>query len=99
MTTQLPTKFAYDGFEFRQLARNGDIVLLEKSKTSHLEPTYEVVIVQRHPAQNIHGRPYPERESMPPSETWGTAGWTYSDFQTAKLKFDQLVTPPLQYQF
>ena len=75
----LPTEFTYDGFDFRQLAREGDVALFEKRKPNHSRPGYEVVIVQRHPAQTIHGRDYPERESLPPSESWGMVlpeNWT-----------------------
>jgi hypothetical protein len=88
----LPDRFTHDGFGFRQVVRERNIVLLEKSKVGHNHPGYEVVIIQRHPAQSIHSREYPERESMPPSESWGTLGWSYSDLQAAKSKFDHLVT-------
>jgi hypothetical protein len=30
-------------------------------------------------------------EIMPPSESWGTRGWTYVDLSSARAKFDQLV--------
>ena len=92
MMKTLPSNFTRDGFLFRQLAREGDVALFEKSKPGHSRPGYEVVIVQRHPPQTIHGRDYPERESMPASESWGVLGWSYSDLNPAKTKFDALVT-------
>jgi len=87
----LPTEFDYDGFHFRQLAREGDVALFEKRKPTHSRASYEVAIVQQHPAETIHGREYPDRESMPPSETWGALGWTPSDLESAKTKFGSLV--------
>ena len=88
----LPTEFTFDQFQFRQLARAGDVALFEKSKPHHSRPCYEVVVVQHHPAQTIHGRQYPEREAMPPSESWGTLGWSPADLLAAQRKFQFLVT-------
>ncbi len=52
----LDTKFTYDGFFFRQIKRDGDLVLLEKRKANHTRPSFEVVVVQHHPAQVVSGR-------------------------------------------
>ena len=89
---RLEPQFTYDGFAFRLLERMGDVAILEKSKPHHPSASYEVVIVQRHPAQSIHGRDYPARESMPPSESWGALGWSLASLADAKRKSDQLVT-------
>ena len=86
----LDQNFSYDSFTFRPMARLGDVALLEKAKSSHASPSYEVVILQVHPATHIHGRDYPARESMPPSESWGKFGWTYSHLNAAEAKFRQL---------
>lgn len=87
----LPFQFTYDQFRFCQLAPQGDVALFEKSKPAHSRRSYEVVIVQQHPAQTIHGRDYPERESMPRSEDWGASGWTCMDPKSAQAKFARLV--------
>ncbi len=87
----LDLDFTYDQFQFRQLARENDVVLLEKSKLHFSQKTYEVIIIQRHPAQEIHGRSYPERESMPSSEAWGVSGWSLTALQAAQTKFRQVV--------
>ena len=88
---RLDLQFTYDQVQFRQLARESDVVLLEKSKSHFSRKTYEVVIIQRHPAQVIHGRSYPERESMPPSGAWGVSGWSLTDLQAAHAKFRHVV--------
>jgi hypothetical protein len=87
----LPTSFTYDQFGFRQLARKGDVALFEKSRPTHSRPAYEVVIVQKHPAETIRGREYPAREAMPRSEDWGLSGWTYVDLKSAQTRFRKLV--------
>lgn len=86
----LPSAFTLDGFAFRQIARRGDVALFAKRKPRHCRDTFEVVIVQRHAAKNIMGRDYPERESMPPSESWGVAGWSHADLESARRKFHEL---------
>jgi len=87
----LDQEFTYDQFKFRQVLRDGQIVMLEKRKWEGCRPSFEVVIVRQHQATVIHGRKYGERESMPPPESWGTLGWTYLSEVDAKRKFHQLV--------
>lgn len=86
----LSSVFTLDGFAFRQIERRGDVALFAKRNPHHHRDTFEVVIIQRHPAKMIMGRECPERESMPPSEAWGSAGWSQTDLESARRKFDQL---------
>ncbi len=83
VNTTLPQTFTHDGFAFQLLRRVGAVALFEKRKPAHSRATFEAVIVRRHPAETICGRKYPERESMPPSEAWGTDGWTYMRLEDA----------------
>lgn len=87
----LALKFRIGGFEFEQIRRQGDVALLSKTKPSHTHSTFEVVIIQVHPAEHIFGRDRPQRESMPPSETWGTCGWSDSSLERAIFRFNWLV--------
>jgi len=87
----LPHTFTLDGFAFRLIQRTGDVALFEKRKPAHSRESFEVVIIQKHPAETICGREYPARESMPPSEAWGTSGWTHTELEDAKRKFRALV--------
>ena len=87
----LQATFTYDGFAFRLLKRAGNVALFEKRKPSQSRESFEVIIVQQHPAETICGRNYPARESMPPSEAWGTAGWTCTTLDDAESKFRALV--------
>lgn len=85
----LPETFTQDGFKFTMLKRDGRVALLRKSK-SELNTGYEVVIVQHRPAKVFKGRVFPEYESMPASEQWGSAGWTFVDRETAEARFASL---------
>lgn len=93
-TSEIPSiapRFSYDGFAFNLIKRDGDVALFAKRKPNHLFPSFEVVIIQKRPAERICGRDYPVRETMPTSETWGTYGWTYQTLDSAIVKFFSLV--------
>ena len=87
----LPVSFHRDGYDFTQVIRQGNLAIYSKTKPHYTRPSFEVVIVQQHPAETICGRIYQERESMPPSEAWGTAGWTCTTLEDAKIKLRTLV--------
>jgi len=90
--TPLAKTFRFDGFDFELVQREGDVALFRKSKPTHRDPSYEVVILRKHPEQTFpSGKFYPARESMPPSESWGTEGWSYSDLPSAKTRFNKTV--------
>ena len=86
----LPDTFRSDGFDFRLLRRDADVVLLVKSKPSGTA-SYEVVILQHRPAEIIGGIHYPPREAMPRSADWGISGWSYATHETAEARFQKLV--------
>jgi hypothetical protein len=89
--TPLPSTIRFDGFTFRQIERNGDVALFEKGKPTHTRSSFEVVIVQKHPAKTFpSGKYYEARESMPRSEDWGVRGWDYTNLENAQTKFNQL---------
>ena len=88
-------KFRLDGFDFRLVKRIGDVALFEKSKPHHSRPCFEVVIVQkRRETRFPNGRVTPAHESMPASEQWGTAGWSYSERDEAEARFRRLLESP-----
>ena len=92
----LPERFRKGGFDFQLVERRGDLALFVITKPNWTHPSYEVVIVRKHPARKITGRDsrvreYGDREAMPKSEDWGIYGWTYSDLERAKARFKQLV--------
>lgn len=97
--TSLPTTFTTTGFHFTQLERQGDVVLLAKTRVTTKVKSYEVVIAQQLPAKVMpNGVYYEAREAMPRSEDWGRFGWSYPDLASAQAKFRQLVVLPVDGQ-
>ena len=91
---KLPTHFRSDDFDFRQIAREGDVALFRKTKQypSLLLETFEVVIVRK---MDDHIGPRGEMisagEHMPRSEQWGTHGWSLQTLKRAWEKFHEVV--------
>jgi hypothetical protein len=73
--TPLQFPFIRDGFTHELLERHGLICLVKRSKPTHWH--YEVVRLKIRPAEERFGKWYPERESYPSNEEWGTYGFTY----------------------
>jgi hypothetical protein len=86
----LPKTFKSGGFHFKQLMREGNVALFAKAKPHFTRESYEVVVVQQRPGGVFKGKPFPPHESMPPSESWGRLGWSYSDKESATRRFSQL---------
>ena len=88
----LPTAFRSGGFDFKLLARDGDIALFRKTKPVFGFESFEVVVIQRHETFEIEGKLIPASEHLPRSEQWGSAGWSYRDRPSAERKFNQLIS-------
>lgn len=86
----IPTTFRSDGFDFRQLKREGDVAMFVKGKPTHTRESYEVVIVQIVPTKTICGREVLEHEAMPSASDWGVQGWSYMELSAANKRFFSL---------
>src|SRR6516165_11613180 len=86
----LPKEFRRDGFNYRQIAREGDAAIYEQRWTGCAEPSvcYEVIRIRRREGFEIGGRWVPPAEVYPNSEAWGVDGFTLSgkDAAFAKLR-------------
>jgi hypothetical protein len=87
MMETLAKEFKHGGRAFRQLKRDGRVALYALSGAG-----YEVVVVQRQAAREIHGYSFPECEVMPTTSQWGRYGWSYlaSDLAGAERRYDGL---------
>ena len=95
--TPLPTQFKgradQRGYVFTQIKRTGDVALFEKHNPTHPPgtlPSYEVVIVQKHPDKAWpDGRVTQAHESMPSPEEWGVLAYS-PPIGAAHAKFDEV---------
>ncbi len=88
----LPKEFRRHGFNYRQIARQGDAAIYEQTWNGRDNPSpcWEVVRIRRHEGFQIRGRFVEPAEVYPNSEAWGTDGFTFSDKEAAFAKFREL---------
>jgi hypothetical protein len=88
----LPTRFRHNGFDYRQIAREGDAAIYEQRWGGCAEPSpcYEVIRVRYRDGFHIDGRFVEPAEVYPNSEAWGTDGFTLSDRDAAFAKLFDL---------
>ena len=88
----LPTRFRRDGFDYRQIAREGNAAIYEQCWTGCAESSvcYEVVHIRRRDGFQIGGRFVEAAEVYPNSEAWGVDGFTVTDKDSAFAKLRQM---------
>src|SRR5690242_173471 len=74
---RLPTRFSRDGFNYRQIAREGDAAIYEQTWSGCSSPSvcYEVVRIRQRKAFQIEGRFVEAAEVYPGSDSWGVDGF------------------------
>jgi hypothetical protein len=83
--------FTLGGFDYRQIEREGDWAVYEQRWRDSKNVCYEVIRIRLEEATTFpSGRSYPAREVYPPSEAWGTDGFTLTDKDAAFKKLKQL---------
>jgi hypothetical protein len=89
----LPTRFRRDGFEYRQIAREGNAAIYEQTWGGSAEPSvcYEVVRIRRRDGFQIGVRFVEPAEVYPSSGAWGVDGFTFTDKDAAFAKLRELV--------
>jgi hypothetical protein len=88
----LPTRFRHDGFEYRQIAREGNAAIYEQTWSGCSEPSvcYEVIRIKRREGFQIGGTFVEPAEVYPNSEAWGTDGFTLTDKDAAFAKMREI---------
>jgi hypothetical protein len=88
----LPTQFRHDGFDYRQIVREGDAAVYEQTSAGCSNPSvrYEVIRIHHREGFHIDGRFVEPAEVYPNSEAWGVNGFTLSDKEAAFKKFSDL---------
>jgi hypothetical protein len=88
----LPKAFRRDGFQYRQITREGDAAIYEQKWLGRREasPVYEVISIRRREGFRIDGRFVEAAEVYPTSEAWGTDGFSLADKNAALAKFREI---------
>ena len=88
----LPTRFRRDGFDYRQIYREGNAAIYEQNWCGCSKPSvcYEVIRIRRREGFQIGSRFVQPAEVYPNSEAWGVDGFTFSDRDAAFAKLREL---------
>jgi len=88
----LPTHFRRDGFNYRQIVREGYVAVYEQTWNGCLKPRicYEVIRIRRRDGFQIGDKFVEPHEVYPNSEAWGTDGFTFTDEDPPFAKLREL---------
>ena len=88
----LPKEFRRDGFNYRQISREGNAAIYEQTWNGCPNPSvcYEVIRVRYRDGFHIGGRFVEPAEVYPNSEAWGVDGWTVTTLDAAYEKLRAL---------
>ena len=88
----LPKEFRRDGFQYRQISREGNAAIYEQKWSGCSEPSvcYEVIRIRRRDGFHIGGRFVPPAEVYPNSEGGDADGFTLTDKDAAFAKLREL---------
>lgn len=84
----LAKEFRSKGFTCKQVCREKDLAVYERTKEGHTYPHYEVIRIRTHDGYVIAGTTIVPSETYPSSEKWGTDGFTCNTKQEAYVKMD-----------
>ena len=88
----LPTRFRRDGFDYRQITREGNAAIYEQTWSGCPNPSvcYEVIGIRQREGFEIGGRFVEPAEVYPNSEAWGMDGVTVTNKDAAFAKLREL---------
>lgn len=78
----LEKQFKSRTFNFRQICREGDLAIYEKSKGNYLG--YETIRIHSHTGYFMAGVLIPAAETFPGNESWGRDGFTAQSLDDAR---------------
>jgi hypothetical protein len=88
----LPVEFRSGGFNYHQIAREGDAAIYEQTSSgcSNSSVAYEVIRIRRRESFQIDGRYVEPAEVYPKAEAWGEDGFTFTDKDAAFAKLREV---------
>lgn len=90
----LESDFQRGGFNYKQIAREGDVAVYEQTWRDGSEPSvcYEVIRIRRHTGKEIKGQWVDPSEFYPSATEWGKFGFTLTDKDAAFAKLRELAS-------
>ena len=87
----LPTHFRCGGFDYRQIAREGDVAIYEQTwEGNERSAAFEVIRIRRREGVQVAERFIEPAETYPKAEAWGIDGLTLTDKDAAFAKLREI---------
>ena len=86
----LQVRFRHNGFDYHQIAREGDVAIYEQTWPDSENVCYEVVRIRSREGFKIGDEFIEPAEVYPKSEAWGEDGFTLTDKNAAFAKLREL---------
>ena len=78
------------GFDLKQIKRDGNKAIYEKTKKNMKFISYEVIKIGSHTGYELGGQRIEAAETYPSNSQWGRAGWTYNTIESAETHYKRL---------
>jgi len=82
------TGYKKNGHDFTLYCRAGGIAIFHGKRVGGNSETWEVIHVQSHNGREIAGKYFDPAEYPPSNEQWGSKGWTYTNPELARDRFE-----------
>lgn len=85
---KLLESYSKNGHLFTLYARAGDVAIFHGKRIGGRSETWEVILIQSHQGREIAGALVPPAEFPPSNEQWGSKGWTFTNPELARERFE-----------
>ena len=86
---QISKEFKKNGYNYSLLSRNESTALYKQLNGTDIVG-YEVHKLRTSKARDIKGKHYPSKEILAGNEDFGTYGWSYSQYDDALVKYNEV---------
>jgi hypothetical protein len=96
---RLATELKVQNRTLKQIRRYGQVALYELYGPHGSLYGFELIVVKIRKAEESFGNFYPQRETYPTNEEWGSFGWSYHEKsrEMAVSEFTRMANATLQY--
>jgi hypothetical protein len=87
--TPLPTTYRKNGYDYELIERKGDTAIFSQKDGGKII-AFEVFEVIKQKEWSAFGKTYPPKETIPPTESWGTNAFTVHSIGLARYKAEEI---------
>lgn len=82
------TQYSKNGHDFTLYCRVGNLAIFHGKRKCGNSETWEVIHIQSHQGREIAGKWAAAAEYPPSNEQWGSKGWSFTNPESARDRFE-----------